>query len=865
MAATDATNTDFEWLTNGVVGGNSVSGTISRFGLYTAPQGIASTRFIEITVKSKTDPTKTGRAALAVLPDPAPITVSISPSVASLHIGGQQQYTAIIAGTTNHGITWFVNDKEGGDSKVGTISSTGVYTAPQIALNSVIITAKSTYDAAISGSANAIIASPAVTVSSTGVTNSATNQSPIVTQSTVLQSAFTSPTTTWTTQIGAPPRSDYFEHLSGTWFSCDYSKTVDRCYWEAPASLDLSHTTSLVIWIYVTNAQSVGNFILYFRSGSGWYKAYSAFNDGWNRFEVRPSNFAVEGTPAGLSQIDRIMVSPWKRSNGSSEFFVTMGIEPPSIVALSGLGAVFASPAASWQASPPAELAQTTASAKGNGRRFSCDFAQLQSISFRENDTSQTCVWSHGGLELSLSPNGSITGWVNVQNASAIWLMQLRLRSGGSYYSWNINLYEGWNRLELNMRDAVSPPDAYGWNDIDQVQVVLSKLKGERASVSVVAVASNLQTLNPSNVFQWPDADLDLQRQARRDPSGRLIETRAILDESPFYLNVGADHVLDQMSQAGLNVYIPIVWHGKGAIYKSGTVVEDARYSAQLNEPGDPLADLIVKAHARGIQIHAWFTVALRESPIYSQFAPPGTPTGAFDMQDPAFRNFIINSVILDVARRYDIDGINLDYIRTIDTSFTTTARNLYLQKYSVSIDELRNPLSSPAVSQRQLEWQDAAVSNVVQRVSNWIMTNKPWIILSTDGHPLPAPQLNPEGRNDRNWATTGWTDTAYDMDYNRTPNTSVTQFVRQTSQHPERFTKILGNYDRVPDGSGGWTFTPRPGSMLAKQTEYFLRKFPGRAGIALYMFGYLNDNSDQIDALRSGPFQENAIPDSRR
>ena len=146
---------DLEWLADGVPGGNSASGTISRSGLYTAPQQVTSNATIVVAVSSKTVPTKASSATVTVLSGPAPITVSLAPGVASLNPSQAQQFTATVRGTTNQGISWFVNGNEGGNSSVGTISSTGTYTAPVSApaVPSVTITAMSKYDTASSATA----------------------------------------------------------------------------------------------------------------------------------------------------------------------------------------------------------------------------------------------------------------------------------------------------------------------------------------------------------------------------------------------------------------------------------------------------------------------------------------------------------------------------------------------------------------------------------------------------------------------------------------------------------------------------------------------------------------------------------------
>jgi len=162
---------DLEWLADGVPGGNSASGTISRSGLYIAPQQVTANATIVVAVSSKTPPTKVSSATVTVLPGLAPITISLAPGVASLYPSQAQQFTASVKGTTNQGISWFVNGNEGGNSSIGTISSTGTYTAPLSApaVPSVTITAMSKYDTASSATAAVtIMVAPAGPISGTG-------------------------------------------------------------------------------------------------------------------------------------------------------------------------------------------------------------------------------------------------------------------------------------------------------------------------------------------------------------------------------------------------------------------------------------------------------------------------------------------------------------------------------------------------------------------------------------------------------------------------------------------------------------------------------------------------------------------------
>ena len=95
------------------------------------------------------------------------ITVTLAPTSASLTTGATQQFTATVANTTNTTVTWSVNGILQGNSTVGFISSTGLFTAPNSVPTpaSVTVTAVSQADTSISGSATVTITAPATPVS----------------------------------------------------------------------------------------------------------------------------------------------------------------------------------------------------------------------------------------------------------------------------------------------------------------------------------------------------------------------------------------------------------------------------------------------------------------------------------------------------------------------------------------------------------------------------------------------------------------------------------------------------------------------------------------------------------------------------
>ncbi|HVM76655.1 MAG TPA: hypothetical protein VMU07_00690 [Candidatus Paceibacterota bacterium] len=83
------------------------------------------------------------------------ITVTVSPSTASVQTGKTQQFTATVTGSANTAVTWSVV----GGSGNGTISSNGLYTAPATVPSPATVTIKATSqaDASKSGSATVTV------------------------------------------------------------------------------------------------------------------------------------------------------------------------------------------------------------------------------------------------------------------------------------------------------------------------------------------------------------------------------------------------------------------------------------------------------------------------------------------------------------------------------------------------------------------------------------------------------------------------------------------------------------------------------------------------------------------------------------
>ena len=174
-------NTGVAWKATG--------GTVTTTGLYTAPSTAGT---YTVTATSAADSTKSASATITVS-QPTQVSISVSPGAASIQTGGQQQFTASVFGTSNTGVVW----KASG----GTVTTTGLYTAPSTA-GIYTITATSSADSTKSASSTITVSQP-TQVSISVSPGTASLQAGEQQQFTAMISGTSNTAVTWTASGGA--------------------------------------------------------------------------------------------------------------------------------------------------------------------------------------------------------------------------------------------------------------------------------------------------------------------------------------------------------------------------------------------------------------------------------------------------------------------------------------------------------------------------------------------------------------------------------------------------------------------------------------------------------------------------------------
>ena len=124
-----------------------------------------------------------------------------------------------------------------------------------------------------------------------------------------------------------------------------------------------------------------------------------------------------------------------------------------------------------------------------------------------------------------------------------------------------------------------------------------------------------------------------------------------------------------------MNAVLWQVRQGGTAYYKSS--YEPWGYYAGYRYPGyDPLAYAIREAHKRGMEVHAWFNTfdassthdgaPSHEHPEWVCRDRDGNPMTSHRSLSPGLpevRAYLVK-VAMEIVRKYDIDGLHLDYVR---------------------------------------------------------------------------------------------------------------------------------------------------------------------------------------------------------
>jgi uncharacterized lipoprotein YddW (UPF0748 family) len=238
--------------------------------------------------------------------------------------------------------------------------------------------------------------------------------------------------------------------------------------------------------------------------------------------------------------------------------------------------------------------------------------------------------------------------------------------------------------------------------------------------------------------------------------------------------------ILDQAVELRLNAIVLQVRPMADALYASKLEPWSEFLTGRLGKPPEPFYDplefAVREAHARGLELHAWFNPYRAHHPSASSAIPDdhivkkrpdlAKPYGKHRWMNPTHKDVQDHSitVILDVASRYDIDGVHLD-----DYFYPYKESDTEKKIIPFPDDDTWTDYQRGGGKLSRDDWRRDAVNRFVERMYKEVKAAKPWVKVGISPFGIWRPG-NPRGivgfdqyaelyADARLWLNEGWID----------------------------------------------------------------------------------------------------------
>ncbi len=454
-----------------------------------------------------------------------------------------------------------------------------------------------------------------------------------------------------------------------------------------------------------------------------------------------------------------------------------------------------------------------------------------------------------GAIESTWQPGGPLRVKVTVEDARSDTFPVVNLPLAATAGPWKTELSTEWGPLN----------EPTGW-----MRGTLPDQVPEQIAVEGTVCAQTPRGLEPRRVaatfargegrvsareFQAAEQGYELPRNAE----GTIRETRALwVSTSDVATRQGIDELVRRAARARLNVLVVDVFV-RNALYAKSDLMPLA---SRVEEGLDPLGALVPKARAAGLEVHPWFCVTYRDRSFREWFRKTrgaevtmidesGEPISlGADVHRPEYRDFVVE-LMVGVARDYEVDGIHLDYIRTMGQCYCEKCRSEFAEQFG-------RPLAE-ASEEDWIARHRGAIGDVVRRTAEGVRRVRPQaktsaaVFSNMHGGAL-------QGQDPAGWARRGWIDLVLPMDYQMQ--------TLQVRSNERAFLAALDDDDKLVTGlslyqrSGG-DVSSRPPELVREQIELVRRM--GIHGYCLFAFSHLSD--PQLQMLREKVNKEPAVP----
>jgi uncharacterized lipoprotein YddW (UPF0748 family) len=339
------------------------------------------------------------------------------------------------------------------------------------------------------------------------------------------------------------------------------------------------------------------------------------------------------------------------------------------------------------------------------------------------------------------------------------------------------------------------------------------------------ALLPTQQTAAPSKALLLPLANSLIKTPPAARTRGPQNETRALwVKRESLSKPLDIRNAVRRASETGFTDLVVQI-RSRGDAYYNSSI--EPRGEALADQPSDfdPLALAIEEAHRVGIRVHAWINIFLVSSmdrlpksgdhviykhpdwlgvpralgaelyntnptaPEYLQKITEYSRANRSDLEglflspaNPSVRENIYN-IWVDVARKYDVDGLHFDYVRYPNPryDYSRTSLDRFRDEVVKDLDsKARNNLGAQAAADplayasafpdRYAQFQQNQVTELVSQVYRGVKKIKPKVIISAAVFANDEAALKWRFQDWKLWVKRGWLDVLCPMAYTTNP-----------------------------------------------------------------------------------------------
>lgn len=250
------------------------------------------------------------------------------------------------------------------------------------------------------------------------------------------------------------------------------------------------------------------------------------------------------------------------------------------------------------------------------------------------------------------------------------------------------------------------------------------------------------------------------------------------------------DEAVRILAENGFTAVFPNMLWGGVAYYPSAYLP----VAVEIGERGDQVAACIAACKKYGVQCHVWKVnwntggrapadfLARMKAEGRTQVRFDGTAEDGWLCPSHPANQQLESDAMLEVATKYDVDGIHFDYIRYPDRTMCYCAG--CRERFAASVAEKAEPWPGAVgdggpLRDKWLEFRRGQITRVVAAVSEGVRKVKPGIKVSAAVFPNPPVDRDAIGQDWPLWCAKGYVDFVCPMDY--TEHSGA--FARQVAQ----------------------------------------------------------------------------------